>query len=84
MTAREKVIFVEQQVLMIMEGSLDQIICPFCSLPTTPETGALCCDSLAEVVNAVLDHSDHIQRKEVLERAMNRLRQMESSQVVLQ
>ncbi len=78
MTAREKVLNIEQQVVAITTGEVGptgpvkQITCPFCGLVTIYGQ-VLCCYECATVVEAVLDHIDFKDSMERTERVMNRL-----------
>lgn len=83
MTAREKVLNLEQQVMAIINraadvaGSTQQIICPFCGLATFYGQ-VLCCNEAAEVIDAVLDHIEFKQGIERVERVMNHVADMQS------
>lgn len=75
MTSREKVLEVERQVRSMIEAGTDRLVfrCPFCGCESREENDILCCDEAAEVVNAVLDHIEHLERAEIVEQAMDRL-----------
>jgi hypothetical protein len=78
MTAREKVIDVDRQIHAMLAGEQTDFQCPFCNLTTSEGEGILCCDEAAEVINAILDHLEHMERCEIVERAMDRLHSMPS------
>ena len=70
MNPREKVIEAERQVRGILEGHSNVIQCPFCGLESDEENGLLCCDAMAEVSDAVLNHAEFKQQIEVVGRVM--------------
>jgi hypothetical protein len=72
MNSKEKVLDVERQVRAMIDGQQTDFHCPFCDLITTEGEGILCCDEAADVVTAVLDHIEHLERCEVVEQAMDR------------
>lgn len=82
MTAREKILNVEQQVRSMIDagGVITDFHCPFCNLDTRlSQTDVLCCDEAAETIHAILDHVEHLERCEVVEKAMNRLEDMKAA-----
>lgn len=78
MTGRQKVLAVEAQIRMMLDGQQTKFHCPFCELVTTEGEGILCCDEAAEVVTAVLDHLDHLERCDIVDQAMSRISDAES------
>ena len=72
MTAREKVIMVEEQIRKMVAGEQTEFSCPFCCAITTEGNGILCCGEAAGVVLAVLDHIEHLKSCEIVEQVMNR------------
>jgi hypothetical protein len=82
MTSREKVLAIEAQIRNMLEGEQTDFHCPFCELTTTEGEGLLCCDEAAEVVNAVLDHIDHLERVELVNRVMDRFSVSESKVIL--
>lgn len=84
MTGREKVLDAERQVRAMLAGEQDPTFCcPFCSVVTNEFNGMLCCNEAAEVVTAVLDHVEHIERCEVVEKTMDRLSKVMNSPLVM-
>lgn len=79
MTSREKVLEAERQVRLIVKGELAELDCPFCGLGTSVKTHVLCCDAIADVASAVMDHMDHLERCENVERMFDRLEKMDSA-----
>lgn len=78
MTSRQKVLAVEAQIRNMMNGEQADFHCPFCELTTSKNEGILCCDEAAEVVNAVLDHVEHMERVEIVAKVMDRFSAAES------
>ena len=58
MTPIEKLLAAEQRILDCVEGRAPDIVCPFCGLRSSPANELLCCNALADMVTAVLDHLD--------------------------
>lgn len=81
MTSREKVLAAERQVREVVTGERTEILCPFCGLDTMANQ-MLCCNEMATVTNAVLDHIEHIGRTEVVERMMDRFERMRAKAVL--
>jgi hypothetical protein len=80
-TSREKVLDAERQIREIVSGDRSDIDCPFCNLRS--EGGQmLCCNEMATVTHAVLDHIEHIGRVEAVERMFDRLEQMRAKAVL--
>ncbi len=73
MSARERVIDAERQVRAIAAGQLQEIHCPFCGLTTPGGMEMLCCENLADIVNAVLDHLEVKQSFEIIDRVLERV-----------
>ncbi len=73
MTAREKVLEAERQVREVVAGQRGEIECPFCGLFSIRENDILCCDRMADVTHAVLDHIEHLERSEGVKRMLDRL-----------
>lgn len=71
MNAREKVIKAEQVIREVLAQVRENIDCPFCGLTTEPGQ-MLCCDSMGEVSEVVLNHIEAQQRHEVVQRALDR------------
>lgn len=46
--------------------------CPFCGLQTDVDQDVLCCDSAADVIEAVLDHLGHRQTIDLVDCIMDR------------
>lgn len=80
MTAREKVANVETQIRAMLAGEQTDFTCPFCDCDTTEGNGILCCDEAAEVINALLDHIEHLNRCQVVDEAMDRLNRFSGAQ----
>ena len=78
MTAREKVLHIEQQVRAMLDGERTDFECPFCNQITAQGEGILCCDDAAEVINAILDHIEFLERAEVIDRVMDHFSDAES------
>lgn len=76
MTAVEKVLDVERQVRAMLSGEQEaKFTCPFCTM--TSDIGQfLCCGPAGEVINAVLDHIEHLERCDTVEHAMERMEAM--------
>lgn len=72
MTAREKVLNVEFQICAMLAGEQVEFNCPFCELKTTEGEGVLCCNAAAEIVTAMMDHLEHLERCEVVEQIMEK------------
>ena len=79
MTAREKVVEAERQVRAVVSGIQAHVDCPFCGLTSTPENEVLCCDSMAEVTDAVLNHVGFKNQMETLERVGERMSALEAN-----
>lgn len=58
--------------------ALAGIECPFCGEVSTPENGLLCCELLADVVNAFLDTRDVQKQMDVVEGVYQRLVEAET------
>ncbi len=82
MTSREKVLEAERQVREVVAGARGEIHCPFCGLFSIRENDILCCDPMAEVTHAVLDHIEHLDRSEGVKRILDRMDQMRSKAVL--
>ena len=84
MTSREKVVEVERQVRAMVAGDQEATFsCPYCGLVSDEFNELLCCDEAAAVVNAVLDHIEHLERAETVERAMENLARVNGSALVM-
>lgn len=73
MNAREKVIEAERQIRCMISGTSKEIHCPFCGEKTVKGQTLLCCENLADLVNAICDHIEVKQKLEVVDRVMDRL-----------
>lgn len=82
MTAREKVIKVEQQVRSIVAGDTEEFLCPFCGETSKPENNLLCCGEAAEVCLAVLDYIDTAKSLELVDKVMNKFARMASRSIL--
>ena len=80
MTAREKVVAAELRIRACINGEVEGIACPFCGLTSQPSNEILCCDNLADVVNAVLDHVELKQNLELVERVGDRMAKLQTQQ----
>ena len=76
MTSREKVLEAERQVQQVVLGHSGEIQCPFCGLMSIAENEILCCELMAEVTHAVLDHVEHLGRSEGVKRILDRFMDM--------
>lgn len=77
MTAREKVLEAERQVRKIVARERSEIVCPFCGLLSLPDQ-MLCCDEMSTVTHAVLDHIEHLERRDGVKRMLDRLDHMKA------
>lgn len=87
MTSREKVLEVERQVRMMIEanGVITKFQCPFCGLETefgNAENNVLCCNEASEVVDATLNHVEHIGRVDTIDEVLDRFSGMQQKHVV--
>jgi hypothetical protein len=81
MTAREKVLDVEQQVRVALAAGAIAITlrCPFCNVETELHEGAyLCCEKLYDTTEAIMEHIEFLQQRENLDRVMDKLASMSS------
>ncbi len=78
MNARDKVLEAERRIRAVIDGQTDQIVCPFCGLTSEPPQ-PLCCNYLAELVNAIVEHVEIKDRMEVCEHVIDRLHHMENA-----
>lgn len=76
--SREKVLVLEAQVRAILEGELTEFHCPFCDLVTAQDQ-MLCCPEAGEVISAILDHVDHLERIAIVEQVMDSFSAAESA-----
>ena len=79
--SRQKVLALEAQLQAMLDGELVEFHCPFCD-QVTGEGQFLCCESAATVVNAVLDHVEHLQTKEMVDQIMDQVSRIPTSPVV--
>lgn len=84
MTAREKVLSVEQQIRRFVNGEATEITCPYCELVWVPtsEDAYACCMKMADVMEAVLDYIETAEQLEHVDRVMNKLADMQSKAVL--
>ena len=80
MTAVEKVKVAEQQIIAVANGRLDRIDCPFCGTISTRQHFLLCCDTMAEMTEAVLDRIETGENIAMAAEAVGRARQLADRQ----
>lgn len=87
MTAREKVLDAERQIRAMAESDcvITKFHCPFCELDTNlgdDQPNVLCCEEASTVVEAVLEHMNHLDRVETINRTMDRFEAMKARALV--
>ena len=79
--SRQKVLALEAQLRAMLDGELKEFHCPFCDL-VTGEDQFICCGNAAAVINAVLDHVEHLQTKEMVDQIMDQVSRIPVSPLV--
>ena len=72
MTPVEKVRETEQRIRAVVAGTSDLLVCVFCGQQNAVGQ-MLCCEPLAEMVNAICDHIELKDQLKAVERVMDRL-----------
>jgi hypothetical protein len=81
-TSAQKVLEVERQVRAMVAGEQEPILtCPFCTM-VSAQGQFLCCPEAAEVIGLVLDHMEHIERVDMIDKTLDRLASMTAKSLV--
>lgn len=79
--SKEKVLVLEAQIQAMIAGELTEFRCPFCETVTTYGQ-MLCCDPAAEVITAILDHTEFKSAVELADQIMDRFSSAESKVIL--
>lgn len=85
LSPKQKVMYVEQQVRTALAGGGISVAldCPYCGEKSqVPGTGRLCCENMADVVVAILDHIKFRNEIDSIEKVMNQLADINSKALV--